>query len=331
MSAVTGSVARPDRVPRRRSDTGRDPDRPRRRVLVLGATGMLGHAVIRELAETAELDVYGLARSLDSREVLFPAHLLARIIASVDAGRFEQVRQVLDELRPDVVVNCVGVIKQRPDVQDAVTTVTLNALLPHQLATACAQVGSRLIHVSTDCVFSGGRGGYVEQDLPDPPDLYGRSKLLGETTTGPSLTLRTSIIGHELRSSRSLVDWFLSQRGRVRGYTRAIYSGVTTVEFARLLRTVVLPREELTGLFHVAAEPISKYELLRLVAEVYGWQGELVAYDEFVCDRSMRADALATATGYRPPSWPEMIRAMHAARARWTGGQPRPDRHHIPA
>ncbi|WP_433532419.1 dTDP-4-dehydrorhamnose reductase family protein [Micromonospora sp. CA-263727] len=325
MSVEVGNGA-PERVPRRRGDADQKPDAATRRVLVVGVTGMLGHAVLRELSDAPELDVHGLARRIDDRAGWFPERLLARITPAVDATRFAQVRQLVDELRPDVVVNCVGVIKQRPDVQDAVHTVTLNALFPHLLADACAESGSRLIHVSTDCVFSGQRGGYVEDDLPDPPDLYGRSKLLGEATGAAALTLRTSIIGHELTTSRSLVDWFLSQRGRVRGFTRAIYSGVTTVEFARLLRTVVLPREELTGLYHVAAEPISKYDLLRLVAEVYRWSGELVPDDEFACDRSMRAEALARATGYRPPGWPDMIRAMHAARTRWTSATPRTDR-----
>jgi dTDP-4-dehydrorhamnose reductase len=289
-----------------------------RRVLVLGATGMLGHALVRELSEDPGLDVYGAARSMEGRAHLFPPELLARITPALDVSRFDQVRQVLDGICPDVVVNCVGVIKQRPDVQDAVHTVTLNALFPHLLADACAHLGSRLVHVSTDCVFSGDRGGYRESDLPDPPDLYGRSKLLGETSTAPALTLRTSIIGHELTTNRSLLDWFLSQEGRVGGFTRAIYSGVTTVEFARLLREVVLPRTDLTGLYHLAAEPISKYDLLHLVADVYGWQGELLPNVDVVLDRSMRADALAQATGYRPPAWPDMIRLMRDARARWS-------------
>ncbi|MFI9640573.1 dTDP-4-dehydrorhamnose reductase family protein [Micromonospora sp. NPDC051925] len=335
--STAADAARPDRVPRRRSDHQADQrgdrrgdQRPARRVLVVGVTGMLGHAVLRELGDDPDLDVHGLARNIDDRAEWFPPHLLARIVPAVDVTRFGRVRQLVDELRPDVVVNCVGVIKQRPDVQDAVPTVTLNALFPHLLADACAQLGSRLVHVSTDCVFSGRRGGYLEDDLPDPPDLYGRSKLLGEATGVSALTLRTSIVGHELTTNRSLVDWFLSQRGQVRGFTRAIYSGVTTVEFARLLRTVILPREELCGLYHVAAAPISKYDLLRLVAEVYGWSGDLVPDDEFTCDRSMRADALARATGYRPPSWPDMIGAMHDARARWALDQARPGRQTVP-
>ncbi|WDZ87858.1 dTDP-4-dehydrorhamnose reductase family protein [Micromonospora cathayae] len=322
MSTATGG--RPDPTAGGDHPPGPEATKPSS-VLVVGATGMLGHALLRELSEDQRLDVHATARSLAGRDGLYPAALRARITPAVDATRFGPVRQLLDDLRPDVVVNCVGVIKQRPDVRDAVPTVTLNALFPHLLAETCARLGSRLVHVSTDCVFSGRRGGYLEDDLPDPCDLYGRSKLLGEVPA-PALTLRTSIIGHELTTNRSLLDWFLSQRGQVRGWTRAVYSGVTTLEFARLLRTVVLPRPDLTGLYHVASTPITKYDLLRLVADVYGWRGELVPDDGFTCDRSMRADALAEITGYRPPAWPDMIRAMHAARARWTIPEPRADR-----
>lgn len=286
-----------------------------RRVLVLGATGMLGHTLMRELHDAPALDVRGAVRGTGA--VGLPPEVVERITTGVDVRDPGRVGRLVDEVRPDVVVNCVGVIKQRPEVQDAVHTITVNALFPHLLAQECDHRGVRLVHVSTDCVFSGDRGGYVETDVPDPPDLYGRSKLLGEVHRPPALTLRTSIIGHELTGHRSLVDWFLSQQTVVSGYTKAIYSGVTTVEFARLLRSVVLPREDLTGLYHVAATPISKYELLKLVATAYGWAGRIVGHDDFVCDRSMSAEALAQATGYRPPSWPDMISDLVRARARW--------------
>ncbi|GIJ33483.1 dTDP-4-dehydrorhamnose reductase family protein [Micromonospora sediminimaris] len=285
-----------------------------RRILVLGATGMLGHTLMRELHDAPGVEVHGTARSSAG----LPPTVAARVSTGIDVLAHGRMGRLLDQVAPDVVVNCVGVIKQRPEVQNAVHTVTVNALFPHQLAEECVQRGVRLVHVSTDCVFSGDRGGYVETDIPDPPDLYGRSKLLGEVDRAPALTLRTSIIGHELSGHRSLVDWFLSQRGVVSGYTKAIYSGITTVEFARLLRSVVLPREDLTGLYHVAATPISKYELLKLIADTYGWTGDVVQHDAFVCDRSMNADALAQVTGYRPPSWPEMIYRLAEARVRWT-------------
>ncbi|MFI9526817.1 dTDP-4-dehydrorhamnose reductase family protein [Micromonospora rosaria] len=289
----------------------------RQRVLILGVTGMLGHTLLRELSGAEELDVHGTARDAGRARAMFPAHLADRIVPGVDVTAPGAVRPILALLRPAVVVNCVGVIKQRPEVADPSTTIAVNALFPHLLAGECARQGARLIQVGTDCVFSGSRGGYAETDVPDPEDLYGRAKLLGETTTGPALTLRTSIIGHEVGSARSLVDWFLSQRGTVNGFTGAVYSGVTTVEFAALLRTVVLPRPDLSGLWHVAADPITKYDLLRLVAEVYGWPGRIEPSDALRCDRSLSAAALRARTGYRPPAWPTMIERLHRAARDW--------------
>lgn len=286
------------------------PSNPRTRMLILGATGMLGHALMRQLSTADELTVYSSARDADPLRGSFPAWLRERVVPDVDVRDAVSVQRLLNDVRPDVVVNCVGIVKQDPRVADVITTITVNSLLPHLLSRECANRGARLIHVSTDCVFSGERGGARETDHPDPRDLYGRSKLMGEVTDPPALTLRTSIVGHELRGHRSLVDWFLAQDGVVCGYTKAIYSGITTVEFARLLRSVVIPRPSLVGLYHVASTPISKDALLRLIARQYGWPGRIEPYTGVVCDRSLRADAFLARTGYRPPPWPQMIAEM---------------------
>ncbi|MEV0806082.1 SDR family oxidoreductase [Micromonospora sp. NPDC050200] len=287
------------------------------RVLILGASGMLGHTLLRELGRAEELDVHGCARNVHAVRATLPAHLSRQVVPVGDVTELGTLRGVLSALHPDVVVNCVGVIKQRPEVDDAAQTIAVNALFPHVLAEECGAIGARVIQVSTDCVFSGRRGGYREADPPDPGDLYGRAKLLGETTRGNALTLRTSIVGHEIGSARSLVDWFLSQTGRVTGYRRAIYSGITTTEFAAMLRTVVLPRPGLAGLYHVASTPISKYELLGIVADVYGWAGRVEPSDEYRCDRSLRAEKFHAETGYEPPQWPEMVGDLHRAAAEW--------------
>ena len=281
------------------------------RVLVLGVTGMLGHALINELDAAGSLDVYGSARELGLLAQYLSADQLKRVIPGVDALDLDAVRRLLRKIRPEVVVNCIGLIKQDPAIRDAVYTIQVNSLFPHLLARECAREDARLIHVSTDCVFSGQRGNYVESDIPDPSDFYGRSKLLGEVSTAPNLTLRTSVIGHELGTARSLVDWFLSQSGVVKGFTRAIYSGLTTIEFARLLATVVFPRKDIVGLFHVASTPISKFELLHMVAATYGWTGELIRYPDVAYDRSLSPEAFCSLTSYHPPSWPEMIGEMH--------------------
>jgi dTDP-4-dehydrorhamnose reductase len=286
------------------------------KVLILGVTGMLGHTLLRELAERPELIVRGTARDAASVARHFPGALADTVVAGVEATDFEGVRGQIRRFAPDVVINCIGVIKQDPRVQDPVATITVNSLFPHRLSRECAEAGARLIHVSTDCVFSGENGRYTEASAADPGDLYGRSKLLGEVTA-PALVLRTSIIGHELTGHRSLVDWFLASAGTVRGFTRAIYSGITTFEFARLLAEVVIPRPELTGLVHVAADPITKHDLLCLIAEEYDWPGEIVPDDQFSCDRSMTAARLLGLTGYRPPDWPTMVLEMRESAQRW--------------
>jgi dTDP-4-dehydrorhamnose reductase len=283
----------------------------KRSVLILGASGMLGHTLMRELDRSEDQEVFGTVRSVHQNVDKFPNHMTERIFSGIDATNMNAVIDLLAHLKPEVVVNCIGVIKQDPAISDAVNTIALNALFPHLLDRECARIGTRLIHISTDCVFSGKTGGYIETDNPDPTDFYGRSKLLGEVTSPSSLTLRTSIIGHELGSTRSLLDWFLNQSGAVKGFTRAIYSGITTTEFADLLTSVIFRRTDLVGLLHVASTPISKYELLSVIANEYKWTGQLVAFDEYVCDRSLSADALFATTGYRPPSWRQMIVEMH--------------------
>lgn len=291
------------------------PSEPATRVLILGATGMLGSTLVRELSGDPRLDVRGTVRSsaLIPRAFL-DAHEL-HLREGVDVLEEESRRTAIADA--DVVVNAVGVIKQAPGLDDAIDTVRINALLPHELAAECAETGARLVHVSTDCVFSGRRGGYSEDDLPDPVDFYGRSKLLGELA-GPALTLRTSIIGPELQRHASLLDWFLKQpQTSVRGFSNAIYTGITTLEFARLLAEIIIPDPTLRGLYHVASEPISKLDLLRKVAAIYGWRGEIVPFDDFQCDRSMTAEPLRDATGYKPSSWEQMIQDQYDARPPW--------------
>lgn len=292
-------------------------DGTKKTVLILGATGMLGHALMHELSEERGLVVRGVIRSLEGVPPAFTSKFSGSLEVGPDLLEDEARVGLLSTINPDVVINAVGIVKQDPSVKDAVRTVRINALLPHLLSRDCADLGVRLIHVSTDCVFSGQQGGYGEEDIPDPPDLYGRSKLLGEVDA-PALTLRTSIIGHEIRRHESLLDWFLSQpTSEVLGYTNAIYSGITTIEFARLLSEVVFEAPEMAGLWHVASTPISKCELLRLVDREYRWGGKIVPDSKVQCDRSMTADRLARAYDYRPPPWPQMIRQMREARDRW--------------
>jgi dTDP-4-dehydrorhamnose reductase len=217
----------------------------------------------------------------------------------------------MDQVRPDVVVNCAGLTKHKPEAEDPLVSIPINTLMPHRLAGLCKLVGARLIHVSTDCVFSGEKGSYTEDDFADARDVYGKSKALGEVDYQHAITLRTSTIGHELQSTYGLLDWFLSQQGRCKGYTNAIFSGLPTVVFAQVVRDVVIPHAELSGLYHVAAKPINKFDLLKLIAEVYGKSIDIVPDEKLVIDRSLDATRFRLATGYTAPEWPELINTMH--------------------
>jgi dTDP-4-dehydrorhamnose reductase len=283
-------------------------------VLVLGASGMLGNAVLRVFAGSPGYAVYGSMRSTALLSRL-PQVLRPHVITGVDVENIDSLMRLFANVQPDVVINCVGLVKQLVAADEPLLALPINTMLPHRLARLCEVVGARLVHVSTDCVFSGQRGDYVESDLPDARDLYGRSKLLGEVDYPTAVTLRTSIIGHELGSAHGLVGWFLAQTQGVKGYRRAIFSGLPTDELARVIRDHVLPSPELRGTYHVSAAPIDKFELLTLVARAYGKQIEIVPDEEVRIDRSLNSTRFRAATGYAPDDWPTLIARMHAFQA----------------
>lgn len=280
------------------------------KVLIIGASGMLGNAMFRTFAADARFDVTGTVRNASSRR-WFDVALHERILPGVEVEQADSLANAFRVARPDLVINCVGVVKQLAAADDPLITLPINSLLPHRLAALCDIAGARLVQISTDCVFSGSKGNYVESDFPDAKDLYGRSKLLGEVDYPHAITLRTSIIGRELSGARSLVNWFLAQEGTTKGFTKAIFSGLPTVVLAELVRDVVVPRPALHGLYHVAAAPINKFDLLTLVGRVYGKHIDIVPSDALVIDRSLDASRFQAATGYTPPAWPALIAHMH--------------------
>jgi dTDP-4-dehydrorhamnose reductase len=279
------------------------------KVLILGATGMLGNTALRLFAGSRSCETWGTARAATARQLFAPG-VQERVVWGVDVEDIDGVMRVLLQVRPEVVINCVGLVKQHALAEDCAAAIQINALLPHRLAKLCQLANARLIHISTDCVFAGTRGRYRESESADAQDLYGRSKLLGEVDYPNALTLRTSIIGHELASVHGLVGWFLAQGGPIRGFTRAIFSGLPAVELSRVIRDYVLPRVQLRGLYHVSAAPISKFELLRLVAQVYGKAIEIVPDDEPVIDRSLDSSRFRALVGYDPPEWTDLVRSM---------------------
>ncbi|MEO8042257.1 MAG: SDR family oxidoreductase [Acidobacteriota bacterium] len=277
------------------------------RLLVFGAGGMLGHKLMQVLGPSQE--VFGTVRS--ETEQLEPFARDHQILTGVRVEDPDSIRRAIETTKPQVVINAIGIIKQLPDSKNILTTLTVNSIFPHRLAELGEEFSFRLITISTDCVFSGTRGNYSEDDIPDAIDLYGKSKNLGEAVGDNCLTLRTSIIGHELGTAHSLVDWFLSNRGgKVKGFANAIYSGFPTVVFAAIIDNLIRNHPQLAGLYHVSSDPIGKYDLLKLVNEAYSADVTIERDEDFKIDRSLDSTRFRIETGFSPAPWEQMIGAM---------------------
>jgi dTDP-4-dehydrorhamnose reductase len=280
------------------------------RILVLGGDGMLGHQLLMLLRERHEVRVT--LRQEFAAYANVPLFSLQNSFNGVDVRVSDRLLAVLSEFHPDAVVNAVGIVKQRPDGLDVIPNLEINALLPHRLALICRAIGARLIHISTDCVFSGDRGQYREDDRPDPVDIYGHSKLLGEVVQPGVMTLRTSIIGRSLHRNTSLIDWFLQQSGRIKGYRNAIFSGFTTKELSRVIEMLLERHAAASGLYHLSSNPISKYNLLMGLRDRLGRAIDIVADDSVRIDRSLDSSRFRAQFAYLPPSWEGMLDELAA-------------------
>lgn len=280
------------------------------RVLVLGGSGMLGHQLCRVLS--ARVETWAAFREDPASYARYGFIDPQRALGGIHAEDLASLRAALETVAPEVVVNCIGIVKQRDEAKQAIPSIQVNALFPHQLADLCQERDIRLVQISTDCVFSGLRGAYTEADIPDPVDLYGRTKLLGELHRLNCLTLRTSIIGWQLNTFSSLLSWFSQQRGqRIKGYQQAIYSGFSTRVLAGLISDLIETRPDLTGLYQVASEPLSKYALLVSLRDKLGWNDiEIEPDDNFYCDRSLIGTRFSVATGWKAPGWDEMLTGL---------------------
>ncbi|MDQ3133019.1 MAG: SDR family oxidoreductase [Acidobacteriota bacterium] len=279
------------------------------KILVVGGSGMLGHKLVQVLG--SQFEVWATIRNKfeDFRE--FQIFDKNKLLENINGENDPEIEKVINDVNPQVIINAVGIIKQIPTAQDVVETLTINSILPHKLAAAAKKNNSRFITISTDCVFRGDKGFYREDDISDAIDLYGKSKNLGEVTTENCLTLRTSIIGRELLSRHSLVEWFLNNRGeKVKGFVNAIYSGFPTIIFAGIIADVIINHPKLQGLYHVSSKPINKYDLLRLINEKYDAGIEIEADEKFKIDRSLNSSKFRNETGFNPPEWDEMIEMM---------------------
>ena len=280
------------------------------KILILGGSGMLGHRLWINLRQ--EHDVWVTVRGEHNPFPNMPEFPTEFIRYRVDGLMFDEVTRALASIQPDFVINCIGLIKQIKHLaRDPLFSISLNSLLPHRISLICRAAKIRMIHISTDCVFSGKKGSYSEEDQSDAEDLYGRTKFLGEVHYPHTITLRTSIIGQELKNRLGLIEWFLAQTGTIKGYQRGIFSGFTTDELSRIILKYIIPNPDLYGLYHVSSEPISKFDLLHLTQEVYGKRDVTILPDtEFFCDRSLDSSRFRNITGYQPPTWSNMIEEM---------------------
>lgn len=270
---------------------------------------MLGHKLVQTFDEDQAIEVWAAARVPYEYVAPYGFYPKGRYLGGLAIQSESAIRGLLSRCSPDIVVNAVGIVKQVR--ADPVNMLLVNAVFPHQLERLCAERHIRLIHISTDCVFSGQKGGYTEQDIPDPLDMYGRSKLAGEPTGSTCLTIRTSIVGRQLRGTYGLVEWFLSSRDNsLRGYSRAIFSGLTTIELSKVIGSLVVEFPDLSGTFHVASVPISKYDLLVRMNDAYSMQRTIVPDSTVRIDRSLDASRLIDVTGLAIPTWPDMIQEL---------------------
>ena len=279
------------------------------KILILGGSGMLGHRLWMNLSKQHETWVTirgGVNEFPDIPD--FPREYIR---TSVDALNFDQVIRALASIQPDLVINCIGLIKQMGHLaRDPLFSISLNAVLPHRISMICRVAKIRLIHISTDCVFSGKKGNYVESDQSDAEDIYGRTKFLGEVSYQHAITLRTSIIGRELKTHLGLIEWFLAQQGTISGFKKAIFTGFTTDEISRIIMNYVITNPDLSGLYHISSNPISKYDLLQLARKAFKKEIEILPDNTFSCDRSLDSTRFRQATGYTPPSWNRMMEEM---------------------
>jgi len=282
-----------------------------KKVLVLGAEGMLGHTLFRFLAEDNKFEAVATSINAAGAFTWLAPAFASRVQFGVDANEVGRLEKIFSLLRPDFVVNCIGLVKPFQIAKDPASAMNINAQLPHRLALICKASGIKFIQIGSDAVFDGKQGMYTETDQARPLDLYARTKFLGEVSYPNCVTLRTSIIGHELVEKSGLVEWFLLQKTKVNGYTKVIYSGFPTIELARIISDYILPNDKLSGIYHVSSEAISKYDLLKLIARRYGKEIEILPDESVICDRSLDSSVFRALTGYCPPLWEELVDKMY--------------------
>jgi len=284
----------------------------KQKILILGGGGTLGHKLWQLLPSRFPETFVSIRKNRDfyARCGLFTG---PNVIDSLDLRDFNRLNAVLDEVKPSVIVNCAGVTLRSKEALDKNSAISINALLPHRLAEWCAKNGARLIHFSTVCVFDGKTGGYTEDSLPDARDLYGITKALGDVSAPFALTLRSSFIGREIFGGTELLEWFLAQKGKkIKGFTKALFTGLTTNKLAELVGDLIEKHPSLNGLYNVSSETLSKYEMLKLMKEAYKLDVEITPDDGFECRRDLKGDRFEKAAGFVCPPWRQLMAEMAA-------------------
>ena len=279
------------------------------KVLIIGGGGMLGHKLSQVFSSKFEtfVTLRGNLSNYETLEIFDEKN----VYENIDAENIESLEKLVQEIKPEVLINAVGIIKQLPNSKNVVNTLKINSIFPHLLAEIAETNNARLICISTDCVFSGKKGNYNEADIPDAEDLYGKSKQLGEVVEGNCLTIRTSIIGREIGTKHSLLEWFLSnENGKVKGFKNAVFSGFPTEILSEILADIVENHKDLRGLYHVSSEPRNKFDLINIIKDKYGANIEIETDEKFVIDRSLDSTKFREKTGFIPQTWEKMIEKM---------------------
>ena len=280
----------------------------KKKILILGANGMLGHVLFNNFSKNNNYFTKGTLRNKKYKKY-FKQIYRNDLITNLDVTDISKLKKVISSFKPDILINCIGIIKQKKKINYE-NMIKINSLLPRKLYEICEIYKTKLILISTDCVFLGLKGNYKESDLTDAKDIYGISKILGEYTNKNSLVLRTSIIGHELSSRNGLLEWFLSQKEHVSGYKNVYFSGVTPFELFKILDKYII-RSNLSGIYHIGAKKINKFDLLKIISKIYKKNIDIKpSYNEKL-NRSLNFKKFKLQTGYINNKWIDMIKDMY--------------------
>jgi len=282
----------------------------KQKVLILGGSGMLGHVLVNSFS--SDFNLWCTVRN-KSEKLLKALNVdKDKIIDNIDIENFEKLYDLISEIKPDVIVNCIGIVKQVSDAKNINKSLLVNSLLPNYLKLLSNFHNFRLIHISTDCVFSGNKGNYKEEDICDASDIYGKTKILGEINQNNCLTLRTSFIGPEIETNNGLLNWFINNdSNEVSGYKNALFSGFTSIELSKIIKRIIMDYKNISGIYHLSSSPINKFDLLNLINEIFGLGKNIIPLEEPSINRSLNSNKIKKILNFDFLTWKNMIEELH--------------------